>query len=148
MLVHLTTEFNFMKKKHVILLFALIAVGSAFYVYKWVNKPVAKVSEAVCKVKISATELFDAYTNNVSKADSCYTNQLIEVFGKVKSISTDGPNKSLMLETNDMLFGIDCGIDSTNHEKLKSLTEGQDVTIRGECSGMLSDVVMIRCIIL
>ena len=148
MLVPLTTEFNFMKKKHFILLFALIAVGSAFYVYKWVNKPVAKVSEEVCEVKISAAELFDAYANNESNADSCYTSQLIEVFGKVQSISTDGPNKSLMLETNDMLFGIDCAIDSTDHEKLKSLTEGQDVTIRGECSGILSDVVMVRCIIL
>ncbi|MFM8916971.1 MAG: OB-fold protein [Bacteroidota bacterium] len=88
------------------------------------------------------------YNNNESKADSIYTGQLIEVFGKVKSISADGSNKSLMLETNDLLFGIDCAIDSTYHDKLKSLTEGQDITIRGECSGILSDVVMVRCIIL
>lgn len=137
-----------MKKKQIIFLLALIALASTFFIYRWVNKPVANVSEAVCEIKISATELFDAYTNNESKADSIYTGQLIEVFGKVKSISADGSNKSLMLETNDLLFGIDCAIDSTYHDKLKSLTEGQDITIRGECSGILSDVVMVRCIIL
>lgn len=137
-----------MKKTHIILLVASIALVSAFFVYRWVNKPVADVSEAVCEIKISAVELFDSYMNNESKADSIYTGQLIEVFGKVRSISAEGSNKSLMLETNDMLFGIDCAIDSTHHDKLKSLTEGQDVTIRGECSGILSDVVMVRCIIL
>jgi len=47
-----------------------------------------------------------------------------------------------------MIFGIDCGIDSTNHQKLSQIKEGQDISIRGECAGLNSDVVMVRCIIL
>lgn len=137
-----------MKKKYLVLLFTTLIVGCAFLVYRWVNKPVVDMSEAVCKVKLSAVELFDAYSNNESYADSCYSGQVIEVFGTVKSVSKDGPNKSLVFETNDMLFGIDCAIDSSSHVKLNSLGEGQKVTIRGECSGLLSDVVMVRCIIL
>lgn len=137
-----------MKKSKIILLSLLVFAGAAMLVYRWVNKPVLDMSEAVCEVKISAVELFDAYSNNEAYADSCYSGKVIEVFGKVRTISIEGPNKSVVMETNDMLFGIDCAIDSTHHDKLKSLTEGQDITIRGECSGVLSDVVMVRCIIL
>jgi len=137
-----------MKKSHIVLLFALIVVGGTFIVFKWANKPVADVSEAVCEIKISAGELYDAFANNESAADSIYSGNLIEVYGKVKSISAEGSNKSLIFGTNDLLFGIDCAIDPTHHDKLKSLVEGQDVTVRGECSGILSDVVMVRCIIL
>lgn len=137
-----------MKKSKIILLSLLVVAGAGMLVYRWVNKPVLDMAEAVCEAKISATELFDAYSNNESYADSCYSGKVIEVFGKVRSISAEGVNKSFVMETNDLLFGIDCAVDSTNYDKLKSLAEGQDVTIRGECSGLLSDVVMVRCIIL
>lgn len=134
------------KKIFLVLFTVSTIVGTTVYIY--VNKPVVDMAEAVCKSRLSAVELFDAYSNQQSYADSCYSGQVIEVFGKIKSMSTDGPNKSLLLETNDMLFGIDCAIDSTHHNKLNSLKEGQDINIRGECSGLLSDVVMVRCIIL
>ncbi|MFN5324052.1 MAG: OB-fold protein [Bacteroidota bacterium] len=137
-----------MKKKYVFWFIVFLIVLGGFFFFKWVNKPVIDMTEAVCKSRLSAVELFDAYSNQQPYADSCYSGQVIEVFGKIKSMSTDGPNKSLLLETNDMLFGIDCAIDSTHHNKLNSLKEGQDINIRGECSGLLSDVVMVRCIIL
>lgn len=138
----------FMKRKHILLIVLLVLTGSGYFVYQWANKPVVEMVDAVCKSRLSATELFNDFSTRETYADSCYSGQVIEVFGKVRSLSLEGPNKSIILETNDMLFGIDCAIDSTNHQKLTSLKEGQDIEIRGECSGILSDVIMVRCIIL
>lgn len=139
---------NKMNKKYFLLLLSVALVLAAIVGYRWVNKPVVQMSEAVCKSRLSASELFNDYANRTSYADSCYTSHVIEVFGKIRSISMEGSNKSLVLETDDIIFGIDCAIDSTNHQKLTNLKEGQDVEIRGECSGMLSDIIMVRCIIL
>ncbi|MEY3343054.1 MAG: hypothetical protein RL090_738 [Bacteroidota bacterium] len=136
-------------KRKVWIVIIVVAVSMAIYLtYNWVNKPVQQMTEEVCKYRLSAVELFNDFTTREAYADSCYTGKAIEVFGKVRSLSTDGPNKSLILETDDMIFGIDCGIDSTNHQKLSQIKEGQDISIRGECAGLNSDVVMVRCIIL
>lgn len=137
-----------MKKRTWILLAGLIALVGGYFTYTYVNKPVVDMSEAVCKAQLSAVELFDVYVNQEAYADSCYAGQVIEVSGKIRSLSTEGPNKSLILETDDLIFGIDCGIDSTQTGKLKNLAEGQDITVRGECAGLNSDVVMVRCIVL
>ncbi|MFM7079969.1 MAG: OB-fold protein [Bacteroidota bacterium] len=135
------------KRVFAVIFIVAIAIG-AYFTYKWVNKPVVDMSMAECKIRFSAVELFDVYSSRESYADSCFSGQIIEVFGKVRSLSINGPNKSLVLETNDMIFGIDCGIDSTHHQKLNQIKEGNDISIRGECAGLNGDVVMVRCIIL
>lgn len=137
-----------MKKRTWILLVGLIALVGGYITYTYVNKPVVDMSEAVCKSRLSAIELFDVYADREAYADSCYAGQIIEVFGKIRSLSAEGQNKSMILETDDLIFGIDCGIDSTQSDKLKKLAEGQDISIRGECAGLNGDVVMVRCIIL
>lgn len=135
------------KRVFAVIFIVAIAIG-AYLTYNWVNKPVVDMSMAECKSRLSSVELFDVYSSRESYADSCYSGQIIEVFGKVRSLSADGPNKSMVLETNDMIFGIDCGIDSTHHQKLNQIKEGNDISIRGECAGLNGDVVMVRCIIL
>jgi hypothetical protein len=137
-----------MNRKALYLIIVVVVSIAIYFTYQWANKSVLKVADAECKFRLSAVELFNDFSTRESYADSCYSGQIIEVSGKVRSLSTDGPNKSLILETDDMIFGIDCGIDSTNHQKLSQIKEGQDISIRGECAGLNSDVVMVRCIIL
>jgi hypothetical protein len=137
-----------MNRKTLFLIIVVVVSLAIYFTYQWANKPVLKVADAECKFRLTAVELFNDFSTRESYADSCYSGQIIEVSGKVRSRSTDGPNKSLILETDDMIFGIDCGIDSTNHQKLNQIKEGQDISIRGECAGLNSDVVMVRCIIL
>lgn len=126
----------------------MVALVGGYFTYTYVNKPVVDMSEAVSITQLSATELFDVYNTREAYADSCYSGQIIEVHGKIRSLSTEGPNKSLILETGDMIFGIDCGMDSTQSDQMMNLSEGQDIRIRGECAGLNGDVVMVRCITL
>jgi hypothetical protein len=43
-----------------------------------------------------------------------------------------------------MMFGVICQMAESNRDAIAELSAGDEVTIKGECSGMLMDVVLTR----
>lgn len=128
-----------MKKSYIIiiLLFILSVVWIAFRMY---NKPHRDpLSEA--SIKISATELFRSYENDEAGANGLYLDKVLEVRGEIAEITT---NQELIpivsLETENPMFGVRCTMESSTI----NVKPGDSVTIKGICTGYLSDVVIIK----
>lgn len=120
----------------VILLGALIG-GIVGYVM-W-NKPHTKV-EDIDGLKVSVSELYDAYDANEASANEKYLNKAVTITGTVSEVqeNQDG-NKLVILEDK---------IQCTMRDKNTNAEAGTQVTIKGFCNGnSLFGVVLSDCVI-
>lgn len=131
-----------MKKRSLIafVLFAVLIGAAILFLYtKW-NKPPESVENAEA-VKVSAADLFQAFSENEQQATQTYNGKVLEITGIVSSTATNQQGKTIVqLQTNDPLFGINCTM-----EKEASIKDGETITIKGVCSGFTTDVILIRC---
>lgn len=119
----------------------LLALGGVFIAWLYYNKPHRQPSSEQA-INISAAQLFSAFAEDEPAANLSYLNKVLAVNGKVMDVSVNADQKSVvMLETADVLFGINCTLD--NNER--SIAVGDSITLVGICTGYLSDVVMIQC---
>lgn len=109
-------------------------------VYTMYNKPHRDPSSEA-SIKISSTELFRSYENDEATANGLYLDKVLEVSGKITEITT---NQELIpivvLETENPMFGV----RFTMENPILNAKPGDSVTIKGICTGYLSDVIIIK----
>lgn len=130
--------------KRVILLVLLagIVAGVGIGLYMW-NKPHRK-AENEKGIPVTAEALFREFSANESAANTKYLNKLLEVTGTVSGEETNQDGQlALVLESGDPMFGVMC----TMREKNIKVAAGSTVTIKGFCSGYVSDVKITDCIL-
>ena len=97
--------------------------------------------------ELSAAELFNRFDENESLANKEFLGEVVQVTGKVAGVDkSDKGEATVILLGDDAIFGVICGFGKENKD-VEKLVPGSVVTVRGECTGMLSDVVLIRCVI-
>ena len=122
------------KVASVILLLA-IAVGSIVAYTMW-NKPQRKV-ENEKGIEVTSAQLVKEYQANEAEANKKYLDKAIQVTGTVSELNTNQEGFStISLASGDALTSVFC----TLKEKGGKIANGNIVTIKGICSGMLSDV--------
>lgn len=114
---------------------ACLLIGSAVAYFMW-NKPHRDVADEK-GLQITATMLVKEYQANEQTANTKYLDKAIEVSGNISDIKTNQEGKTtIMLETEDAFTGVFC----TLKDAASGLTIGSSITLKGICSGMLSDV--------
>lgn len=133
-------------KKVIFVILILIAGGgiTAWYLY---TKPVADMNEMKAEHSLSSAELFNSFNDDEERANKKYLGKIVEVTGKVRELKSDDEGQTLILETEDMLFGVNCGLSKGQKALFDKITNGQKVTVRGECTGISMDVVLVRCVL-
>ena len=126
------------------LILTIVAVG--FY---YINRPVKNLSNATADYSFSSNELFYEFQNDENAANKKYIDKIIQVNGVIRSISSDNDdNVNIMLESDDLLSGINCQLEKDISISVNEMHERDSIRIKGICSGMLMDVVLIKCVIL
>ena len=131
--------------KKILLLVFVGAVGTSLYVYLQYNKPHQDIASTKPVATLKADELFFQFEDNELESNQLYLGKIVEVSGVVYSNEKgqDG-SYNVLLMSDDAMFGVACNFEI---DSLSELEKGDSVTIKGECAGMLSDVVLIRCVI-
>lgn len=125
-----------MLKKIGLLLFIAILIGAIAFLY--VNQASKNAASSKTDVRITASELFAAFDENETSANEEYLDKVIEIKGKISEI--DG--NQIRLQTEDAFFGVICELENIPDE----LPEvGQEIVLKGFCTGKLMDVVLTRC---
>ena len=132
-----------MNKKKIIqflLISSLIGILSVwFFVFKlpttdWYRNFTTKKAGS-----ITATELVKAYQTNETLSDSLYNGKIIEVSGVVKeSNKTEDGKTTIILQSADSAASVTIDLKGTN----KPLAIGVQATVKGMCTGFLSDVTL------
>lgn len=124
----------------IFLIIIFFVAGSAYaWFFVW-NKPKQDVKDAKA-IPVLATAIFREYTANEKTANSKYIDKVVKVTGEVSNVSKNSEGKTVvLLKTDDLMFGVNCTM-----EENASIQTGEQVSIKGICTGYLTDVVLIRC---
>jgi len=133
-----------MKKsfRYIAVIFLFFIIG-AIIPYFVVNKPKRNV-ESEKGIEVTAAQLVKEYQASEPEANKKYLDKAIQVSGTVTEVKNnqDG-NLTVALASDDVFTGVFCTL------KTKETTPpaGAAVTIKGICSGMLSDVRLREAVI-
>lgn len=128
-----------------ILILLIIVIIGAFVGYKIYNKPHADLSKLSPDYELSQDELISTYNDNESQADEIYLGKILEVSGTIAAIETGEDGATITMGSEEYMGGILFEFEPA--ENLSEYKVGDQVTIRGTCSGILMDVVLNRCVI-
>lgn len=96
---------------------------------------------------ISAHDLLAAFSADERAAMETYvgvSEQVLEVTGSIRAMEPIGGGKvNVVLETDDPLAAVVCEFEGPDVPA--DWRAGSDVTVKGVCTGMLMDVVLVRC---
>ncbi len=122
---------------------AVLGIITGFYFY---NKPVSSTKSKHADLIIRSEDLFNEFSNDENTANKKYLDKIISISGEVTTIANEDGLSIVTLKTNSDMFGVICKIES-NDDKVKTLKAGDNIKVKGSCTGMLMDVVMVRCVI-
>ena len=133
--------------KKIFLFIVVLAVAVGAYGYYLFNKPHQSVTDQSPAFTLQSQILVDSFEKDEQVANKLYLGKIIEVTGVVSEKSKDEKGKlSITLQGQDM-SGIGCEFEPAAQTKASTLTEGQKVTIKGICTGILIDVVLVDCVV-
>jgi hypothetical protein len=127
----------------VVFFLALGGIFTGLYLYNLKAKDLQKYKPDFVT---SPTELQKAFEADEKAASAKYINKIIEVSGEIATVKKGEKNTmNVSLKTGSDLSSVICTFpvvpDTT---KLKA---GNQVTVRGECSGYLMDVLLNNCVV-
>ena len=130
-----------MKTRRLLIAAALL---SAFFIggYLFINAPKAGVNAVKAAYNLTAEDLYAESANDEDPGNKKYIDQVLQVDGPISEILTD-ENKAMVviLKGANSDGGVMCTL-----EKEADLSVGDQVRIKGRCTGMLMDVVLVRCV--
>lgn len=134
-------------KKILLFLFILAIGGGAYGIYMY-NKPHKNMQRQAADFELSAPKLYSDFENDESAANTKYLDKIIQVTGAVREIIKEEDKVSIILEAGSLLGGITCELDDHSQHDISEISEGDQLSLKGICTGMLMDVVLVRCIII
>ena len=135
-----------MKNKKTLIIVALLIIAAIIVISGWyVFRPSeTSVEKKQADFSVEATGLVNEFNNDEQAANTKYLGNVIEVSGRLDDIVTEEETVSLTLKTPGEISGVICSFDKAAlPEKLPEV--GENVKIKGICSGYLLDVVLNKC---
>ncbi len=119
----------------------IIITTSGFIGYKMYTKPHRNV-EAAKALKVDAAKLTTDYENNELRANQEYLDKVIDVTGEINEATKNQKGETVFTLKGTDMGGVICTLEGDAPAEIKS---GTAVTIKGICTGYLTDVVLVRC---
>ena len=133
-------------KKYLKYILILVLAGVAIGLYMY-NKPHQNISKAKADLEMTAPELFSDFENDETAANTRYLDKIVAIEGVVKAVTKDENGMtSVTLEAGSDMFGVICQLDDFSKHKRSDFQEGEKVKFKGICTGVLMDVVLVRCV--
>lgn len=124
----------------ILLSIAGIGLVAGLILLYWIfNKPHRDVAKEK-GIELTAQQLYDAFKNNETQANSLYLDKAIQLSGTVADISTNQAGQKVVnFSTNDPLVMINCTF-KTDPGALKA---GDTITFKGICTGYIPDANVV-----
>ena len=129
--------------------FVLLVIGVAGFAYGWQqfhrqHNDTSGLYEAVSK---EAMALLNEFETNEALANGQYNDKVVSVTGKVLKVEENGDTRNVVLGEASSFSGVICQFQADHNNEAKKLKPGQEIKVKGICTGMLADVVLIRCVL-
>jgi hypothetical protein len=143
-----------MKTRTIIILSLLVVIAAAgIYAYSEFTRKHPDMLDASSAFSIHAIKLVNEFEDDNSSAEKKYLGKIITVDGTLKEINDAGDNVTLVLGDTASMLSVRCAMDTGFSLNTQSIVKGNELTVKGNCTGfnqdelLGSDVVLNRCII-
>lgn len=129
----------------------IICVGLAvvlMFALKQYNEPLRDIRNSKPLVILSADQLIDDFQKDEQEATIKYSEKILQIDGNFFGVSTLDGNTVITLKNNESNSSVICHMLSEENLKALKLKKGQDISIKGNCTGFLLDVMMVRCVLI
>lgn len=130
------------KYLYIALVFAILAAAYGYYEY---NRPVKGIENEKSDVMVEAAALLTEFESDEVNANKKYFDKIVEVSGTVAKVSEVDGKKSIYLNAGSDLSFIICELE--NVSDAANITKGQQTSIKGKCTGFLSDVILVQSVV-
>ena len=122
--------------------------AAAGYGYKEYNRKPTDVAGITPAAKLSADEIVNQYNSDEATANKLYLGKTIQVSGTITEITNqqDTLVNVLMGDTSAM-HKVSCLLEPAYIAAIRQYNAGQQIIIKGICTGYLMDVELNRCVI-
>ena len=97
---------------------------------------------------MTAELLYEAFTNDESKAETAYLGKVIELSGIIDEIYNDENNAPVVVlrsKTGEPISVITLEVNQA--DKIQNYAEGDEIAIKAMCNGMLMEVTLSKGLI-
>jgi tRNA_anti-like len=124
--------------KKILIVLIVLAIG-AWYAYHEYNRRNKDLKDSAADVNTNAVALIQAFQKDTAGANHQYVNKVIAVSGPVKKIDADGNPVVIFLGNKGEMSSVKCSMDSSHVTDYKAIKDGDVVTIKGKCTGGVTD---------
>jgi hypothetical protein len=136
-------------KKYTLFSIAVIIAIAGIYGYNEYNRKPAYLSDIKPQIIVSVDSIVAAYLNDETNANKKYLGKTILVSGNVAEINNQQDTLvNVFLGNTDGINKVSCLLDKKQLENLKYCNIGKPISIKGICTGFLTDVELNRCVII
>jgi hypothetical protein len=125
----------------------VIALGG-FSIWKFVwNKDHRTAEDEKPIATLSAAALLTEYETDEAASNAKYLNKTVQVGGTVNSVTKEETGSIVVLLTTESMMGfVSCTFSSVNGKPSEvDVKEGDQINVKGICSGYTMDVVLEQC---
>lgn len=130
-----------MTKKIIIAALAVAIIGASLGLYLF-NKPLDSTTGMKPDFSMSTVELISAFETNEELANTKYLDKVISVKGSVTKVERNNDKVTVYLDADSPMSSVIFQLED-GHSDIKI---GQEVTLKGICTGYLMDVVLVRSV--
>lgn len=135
------------RKFNIIISLFILAIIGLVVSFLYYNKPHTNIEKSKSDYSLTAIELIKEYKEQGIEAEKKYAERIIQVQGQIKNISTLKGNSVITLQSSDSESSVICHMLPEENAKVLELNSGQEIKVKGKCTGFLLDVIMVRCIL-
>jgi hypothetical protein len=112
------------------------------------NKKDPNLSKVKPDYIIEVSSLVNEFSQDENSASAKYVDKVLEVTGPVLAIEpTSDSTMNVTLSAENQMTGVICSFKDVTDPSSKNINEGEIITVRGVCSGMLMDILLNNCVI-
>ncbi len=128
----------------------LLIVSGIIYGYLEFTRQHSDISKVKPDFTLNASDLYSEFEGDELSATAKYSGKIIELSGKVAEIeySSADSTLSITLREVDQFSGVICTFSEIKDATSSNVNAGEQITVRGECSGMLMDVLLNNCVLI
>jgi uncharacterized protein (UPF0333 family) len=140
-------------KKIILLVIVFIVAAGGFYAYNEYHRTNKDLKNSSPDFTTDAASLIASFEKDTATASKKYVDKIIAVSGNVKTIDTNGNPIVITLGDTGQMSSVQCSMDSTHANEYKPIKEGDQLTLKGICTGgrteelFGTDVILNRCVI-
>ena len=137
-----------MGKRKYILVFVVLILLAVLYGIKEYNRKPTDLSMVNPEATISAVALITSFKGNEATANKTFLGKTVLVNGIISEIDNENDTlENIYLGDSTLLEKVSCSMDMSKSDEYKKLKQGQQISIKGFCTGYLQDVELNRCVI-